>query len=124
MNRLKTIRKKLGASQIDVANAIGISQQAYARYENEQREPKLETWQKLADYFHVSIGYIQGLYDKNETETDKYLIDSIQQLSFEKSDKEKITDIIFTLNERIEDLESKLNQMQHLEEYGYDRNDY
>lgn len=31
-----------------------------SRYETGRREPKLETWQKLADYFNVSVPYLRG----------------------------------------------------------------
>lgn len=67
MNRLKqarqekSIRDKKNISQAMVADEIGISQQAYARYEKGDREPKINGWKKLADYFGVSVGYLQGI---------------------------------------------------------------
>ncbi|MDU7064139.1 MAG: helix-turn-helix transcriptional regulator, partial [Lactobacillus paragasseri] len=32
-----------------------------SQYERGKREPKLETWQKLADFFGVSVPYLQGI---------------------------------------------------------------
>lgn len=37
-----------------------ISPDAIAKYERGDREPKLATWEKLANYFNVNISYIQG----------------------------------------------------------------
>ena len=63
MNRIRQVRSKKGITQAELANAIGMSRQGLAYYENNQREPKLETWQKLADYLGVSVPYLQGFSD-------------------------------------------------------------
>lgn len=60
-NRLKEIRQEKKLSLFDLAKKLNISQQAISLYEKGDREPKLETWQKLADYFNVSVPYLQGL---------------------------------------------------------------
>ncbi|MGO4955128.1 helix-turn-helix domain-containing protein [Ligilactobacillus ruminis] len=60
MNRIRQVRSEKGITQAELANAIGMSRQGLAYYENNQREPKLETWQKLADYLGVSVPYLQG----------------------------------------------------------------
>ena len=65
-NRLKEIRqeKKLTLKEVSSQleqNNLKISPDALAKYERGDREPKLETWQKLADYFNVSVPYLQGL---------------------------------------------------------------
>ena len=61
MNRIKEIRQEKKLSQKDLAKKLNISQQAISLYEKGDREPKLETWQKLADFFGVSVPYLQGL---------------------------------------------------------------
>ena len=43
---------------------LGISYFTLRRYEREETEPKLDTWLKLADYFGVSVGYLQGIEAK------------------------------------------------------------
>lgn len=63
MNRLKELRKSQGLSQAELARKIGISNQAISFYESGKRHPKIETWQKLADYFNVSVPYTQGDID-------------------------------------------------------------
>ena len=60
MNRIKELRKEKGLSLRDLSNEIGISSATLSRYETEKRKPKIENWSKLADFFGVSIGYIQG----------------------------------------------------------------
>ncbi|TLQ24680.1 helix-turn-helix domain-containing protein [Lactobacillus helveticus] len=61
MNRIKEIRKKKGLSLQQVADAVGLGNNTISRYETGKREPKLETWKKLADFFGVSVPYLQGL---------------------------------------------------------------
>lgn len=60
-NRLKEIRQEKNLSQTDIAKALGVTRQAISLYEKGNRELKLETWQKLADYFNVSVPYLQGM---------------------------------------------------------------
>ena len=66
-NRIKELRKKVGLSQAQLANKIGISNQIISFYENNKREPKIETWQALANFFDVTVPYLQGIYDKPNT---------------------------------------------------------
>ena len=64
MNRIKQLRKEKGLSQAQLAKEVGISNQIISFYENNKREPKIETWQALADFFKVSVPYLQGIEDK------------------------------------------------------------
>lgn len=61
MNRIKEVRKKKGLSLQQVADAVGVGNNTISRYETGKREPKLETWQALADFFNVSVPYLQGI---------------------------------------------------------------
>lgn len=71
MNRLSELREKLNLSQREVAHDLGITPQAISLYETGKREPKLEVWKKLANYFNVSVPYLLGLEDKTENK-EKY----------------------------------------------------
>ena len=64
MNRIKEARKKKGLSLQQVADAVGVGNNTISRYETGKREPKLETWNKLAVFFNVSIPYLQGIDEK------------------------------------------------------------
>jgi len=66
MNRIKELRQLNKASQGDLAKITGLTRQAISYYENDKREPKNETLQKLAEYFGVSVTYIKG---ETKTET-------------------------------------------------------
>ena len=61
MNRLRQTRKLKGITLDEVAEDIGITKQALSYYETEKREPRKETWVKLADYYCVPVSYLMGL---------------------------------------------------------------
>lgn len=60
-NRIAELRKKKKLSQAQLAKETGLTRQAISLYEISKREPKLETWVKLADFFDVPVSYLQGL---------------------------------------------------------------
>ena len=60
MNRLKELRLNNNKTQKDIADYLGLTRQAIAYYEKGKRTPKPETWQALADFFNVSVPYLQG----------------------------------------------------------------
>lgn len=59
-NRLKQLRKEKGLTLDDIQSQTGIKRGTYNNYENGTTKPKLETWQALADFFGVSVPYLQG----------------------------------------------------------------
>ncbi len=60
-NRIKELRLERGINRFEMANDVGISYMKIRRYELGESEPKLETWIKLANYFDVPVGYLQGI---------------------------------------------------------------
>ncbi|MCI6883326.1 MAG: helix-turn-helix transcriptional regulator [Lactobacillus johnsonii] len=65
MNRLRELRKEKKLTLKEVSsqleqNNLKISPDALAKYERGDREPKIETWDKLADFFDVSVPYLRG----------------------------------------------------------------
>ncbi len=68
MNRIRNLRKekKLTLKQLSeelAKQGYKITPDALSKYERGDREPKLDGWAKLADFFGVSIGYLQGVSD-------------------------------------------------------------
>ena len=61
MNRIKELRQSKGLTQAELAKKVGISEQAVSFYENDRRKLKIETWNTLADFFNVSVPFLQGL---------------------------------------------------------------
>ncbi|MCU4692089.1 helix-turn-helix transcriptional regulator [Limosilactobacillus reuteri] len=66
-NRIAELRKNKKLSQAQLAKETGLTRQAVSLYEIGKREPKLETWIKLADFFDVSVLYLQGLSNSKVT---------------------------------------------------------
>lgn len=58
---IKNIRKSFGISQIELANAIGVSKQCVSNWENDNIQPSVEMLVKLSSYFRVSADYLLGL---------------------------------------------------------------
>ena len=67
-NRIKELRTKHNYTLDDMEEKTGIKRGTYSNYENGKTEPKLETWQKLASFFHVSVPYLQGIDDEDYIE--------------------------------------------------------
>lgn len=65
-NRIKELREKKDVSQGDLAKVTGLTRQAISNYENNERTPNKEIWEKLASYFNVSVPYLKGAYSKKE----------------------------------------------------------
>ena len=63
MNRLRQVRKIKGITIKEVAEDTRISENLIGKYEREEREPRRETWIKLADYYCVPVSYLMGLPD-------------------------------------------------------------
>ena len=61
MNRLKKKKKKNNLTLKELGQKIGMANNTLSQYETGKREPKLETWQALADFFNVSVPYLQGI---------------------------------------------------------------
>lgn len=69
-NRLKELRNRKGLSMKKLSEDLvrkgyfpNITDATLSNYENEKREPKLETWKELADYFGVSVAELMGVDD-------------------------------------------------------------
>lgn len=68
-NRLKELRKEEGLSLEQVGKGVGLATNTISRYETGKREPKLETCQKLADFFKVPTEYLMGITNDRVTLT-------------------------------------------------------
>lgn len=78
MNRLKELRqsKKLTLKELsqELKNInINISPDSLSKYERGERNPKIDKWEKLADFFGVSVPYLQGYVDVKDK--DKFFND-------------------------------------------------
>lgn len=60
INNIRKLRKEQGLSIRKLSKLTGLAPDTISKYEREERNPKIESWQKLADYFGVSVEYLQG----------------------------------------------------------------
>ena len=58
MTNLRAIREKRGYSQVKVAEAVGVSKQAYGKYELGKSEASYETLLKLAEFLETTVDEI------------------------------------------------------------------
>lgn len=59
-NNIRKLREERGLSIRKLSKLTGLAPDTISKYEREERNPKIENWQKLADYFGVSVEYLQG----------------------------------------------------------------
>ncbi|QLL69773.1 helix-turn-helix transcriptional regulator [Lactobacillus sp. 3B(2020)] len=86
MNRIKQLRQERGLTLQRVADELRVGNNTISRYETGKREPKLSTWKKLADFFGVSIPYLQGI----ESKKCNLCREPFHQVAFEPTSKMKI----------------------------------
>ena len=85
VNRIRETRLNKNVSQKELANVLNTTQQAISLYESGKREPKIEIWEKLANFFSVSVSFLQGFtYTTNE------IIKIVHEYYFEKNEIEQI----------------------------------
>jgi len=63
---LKRARLRIGKSQLEVAQTVGISNTALSNYETGYREPDLETLKQLARYYDMSLDELADLKGTGE----------------------------------------------------------
>lgn len=56
--RLREVRMNSGLTQQNMADKLGISLNAYQKYEQAERSPSLECLVSIADIFDVSLDYL------------------------------------------------------------------
>lgn len=62
--RLRTVRKRAGFTQRQVADYIGVTESAYCGYETGKRQPDPAKISAIASLLHVTGDYILGLVDE------------------------------------------------------------
>lgn len=59
-NQLLQLREERGVSQQELADALNVSRQTIARWENGECEPSIGQLKPICDYFNVSIDDLMG----------------------------------------------------------------
>jgi transcriptional regulator with XRE-family HTH domain len=66
MKQLIRLRKSKGLTQFELGNAIGIDANSIARYEQGKVRPSIDSAQRLAEFFNVSIDELLNGPQPNE----------------------------------------------------------
>ena len=95
--KIKILRKKVGLSQQDLADKVGIHITHLSRLENGHLQPSLDAVRKLMDIFEVSADYL--LNDDTETYevkiNDKSLAEKIRLIdTLEEKEREALSQVI------------------------------
>lgn len=64
--RMRILRKEHKETQVQVAEAIGITDRQYQRFEAGEQKPGFDNLCALADHFGVSMDYLAGRTDRRE----------------------------------------------------------
>lgn len=71
--QLKSLRIEKNYTQSDLAKKLHLTPKAISFYENNQREPDIDTLYKIAEIFNVSIDYLNGKSKSRLTEGQDYI---------------------------------------------------
>lgn len=110
-DNLKKLREAKGLTKKQTALELGISERAYITYEYGEREPKLETLQKLADFYGVTTDYLLG---RPEAKPPQNAIDSLVEEQSLHVVEESLLRMYFKLEpkKRAEFMQSVLEDVQ------------
>lgn len=88
-NRLRELREEKKLSLRELSDLVGMSAAVLGNYERGDRQPKIDAWQKLADFFDVSPSYIMGISDERNELNDllKNKINGMLNLKSSKSNE-------------------------------------
>ena len=74
-NRLKELRQERKLTQLELANYLGVTRSLIGMVENNKQGGGRDFTKKVAEYFNVSIDYLEGLTDeKLEIAKDKKML--------------------------------------------------
>ncbi len=69
---IKEIRIRKNLTQSEVATALGVSSVVYSRYESGARQPSIETLIQMADIFGVTVDFLLGRKDIEDSTLSDY----------------------------------------------------
>ena len=61
MNKLRELREEKGYSLRELGQLLNMNASVLGNYERGDRQPKIEVWEKIAEFFGVTPAYIMGL---------------------------------------------------------------
>ena len=105
--RLIETREKKGLSRKQAADELNIVPSTYLYYENGKRTPDLDTIDRIAEYYNVSVDYLMGRTNKPTENTEEPTFEHLQKL------KEKIYDMINGYDSLCRHLKCYISNLEH-----------
>ena len=62
--RIRELRTAKNISQVELADALGVTKQSVSNWENDNIQPSIEMLMRLAGFFSVSTDYLLGFDDR------------------------------------------------------------
>lgn len=126
MNKIRELRKEKNLTLDELSKELQekenfkISSNALGKYERGLREPKLKTWQALANFFNVPVSYLQGLGVSSDEMCD-YLLDEFYSMD---EIKNPINDEKYVFSDELEryislDTNNKIESYLESKDYEY-----
>ena len=96
-NNLKAARLNKGIKATDLAKALHVSKQTVSSWENNRRNPDIETYVKLADLYDVSLDFLVGREFKSDKQ-DFDLIEIFSKIKFIFGRGQAVSECLFAMD--------------------------
>ena len=91
-DRIAELRREKNLSQVEFANAMGVSLSSVSLWEQNKREPRLPLRDALCDFFNVDMNYLTGKSDVKNAFQSRGVMIKMYNLEDAKLDDEYIVD--------------------------------
>lgn len=81
---IRSLRKEMGITQEEFANAIGVTTQAVSKWERNEGYPDITILPDIAAYFHVSLDTLCGIDEQQKQEQISSIIQATAHASYEE----------------------------------------
>ena len=78
MNQLKLYRSRMGLTQEEVADKVGVSRQAVAKWEKGETLPDIESCVKMADLFEVPVDMLVRSLQEGKTDENRQMFGCVK----------------------------------------------
>lgn len=124
-NNIKTARKRLKITQKELATRLGIAEITIRKYENGDREPNLETIEKLATALEVTPYELLGGASPTMTSEDKHITSINKNLTLlTQSSDPTIKELNLNLDLLIENITANTLNRYNVPSAQHEKNDY